>query len=49
MATGTVEWLNPDKGSGFVQPGGGGKDVFVRVAAVRAAGLRNLAESRRAA
>ena len=47
MATGTVKWFNPDKGFGFIQPEGGGKDVFVHITAVQAAGLRDLAENQK--
>ena len=42
MATGTVKWFNSTKGYGFIQPDNGGKDVFVHVTAVEAAGLRGL-------
>ncbi len=42
MATGTVKWFNTTKGYGFIQPDDGGKDVFVHVTAVEAAGLRGL-------
>jgi CspA family cold shock protein len=47
MATGTVKWFNPDKGFGFIQPEDGGKDVFVHITAVQAAGLHDLAENQR--
>jgi CspA family cold shock protein len=42
MATGTVKWFNSTKGYGFIQPDSGGKDVFVHITAVEAAGLRGL-------
>jgi CspA family cold shock protein len=44
MATGTVKWFNPTKGYGFIQPQGGGKDVFVHISAVEKAGLTTLNE-----
>jgi CspA family cold shock protein len=47
MPTGTVKWFNPDKGFGFIQPEDGGKDVFVHITAVQAAGLQSLDENQR--
>lgn len=44
MATGTVKWFNTTKGYGFIMPQSGGKDVFVHITAVQAAGLRALNE-----
>jgi CspA family cold shock protein len=44
VATGTVKWFNPTKGYGFIQPQGGGKDVFVHISAVEHAGLSTLNE-----
>ena len=44
MAKGTVKWFNPTKGYGFIQPSGGGKDVFVHISAVEKAGLSTLNE-----
>ena len=44
MATGTVKWFNATKGYGFIQPDGGGKDVFVHISAVERAGMSSLAE-----
>jgi CspA family cold shock protein len=47
MAQGTVKWFNPQKGFGFIQPDDGGKDVFVHISAVEAAGLRVLNEGQK--
>jgi CspA family cold shock protein len=44
MAAGSVKWFNPTKGYGFIQPSGGGKDVFVHISAVERAGLNSLNE-----
>jgi len=44
MATGTVKWFNSAKGYGFIQPQGGGRDVFVHISAVERAGLSSLNE-----
>jgi cold shock protein len=42
MPKGTVKWFNPTKGYGFIQPAGGGRDVFVHISALERAGLRSL-------
>ena len=47
MTIGTVKFFNPTKGFGFIAPEGGGKDVFVHVSAVEAAGLRSLSEGQK--
>ena len=47
MAIGTVKFFNSGKGFGFVSPEGGGKDVFIHVSAVEAAGLSVLSEGQR--
>ena len=44
MALGTVKSFNSQKGYGFIQPQGGGKDVFVHISAVEKAGLSALNE-----
>ena len=47
MMTGTVKFYNSQKGFGFIQPDGGGKDVFVHVTALERAGLRGLVEGKK--
>ncbi len=47
MPTGTVKWFNPTKGFGFIQPDGGGKDVFVHISAVERAGMTGLADNQK--
>ena len=44
MPTGVVKWYNPTKGFGFIQPEGGGKDIFLHVSAVERAGHGDLYE-----
>ena len=47
MPVGKVKWFNTTKGYGFIQPEGGGSDVFVHVSAVERAGMRGLAEGQK--
>jgi len=47
MAIGTVKWFNATKGFGFITPDEGGKDVFVHITAVQAAGLQGLKDGQR--
>lgn len=47
MTIGTVKFFNEDKGYGFIQPEDGGKDSFVHISAVQAAGMGTLSKDQR--
>lgn len=44
MTTGTVKWFSNPKGYGFVQPSGGGADMFVHHSAIVGEGYKTLYE-----
>ena len=47
MPIGTVKFFNTDKGYGFIEPEDGGKDSFVHISAVQAAGMQSLEKDQR--
>jgi CspA family cold shock protein len=49
MAFGTVKWFNDAKGFGFIEPEGGGPDVFAHFSAVQMDGFRTLKQGGRVA
>jgi CspA family cold shock protein len=44
MPMGRVKWFNDKKGYGFIEPDGGGEDIFVHHTSIMSDGFRTLAE-----
>lgn len=44
MSDGTVKWFSSSKGYGFIEPQGGGDDIFVHYSVIKSEGFRTLSE-----
>ncbi len=44
---GTVKWFNSTKGFGFIEPEGGGEDVFIHFSEILMDGYKQLSEGQK--
>ena len=44
MSSGIVKWFSESKGYGFIEPEGGGDDIFVHFSSIKVDGFKTLKE-----